>query len=337
MDILDDSRRAGRLSPGAAFGRYELLSPLASGRVTSVWLARLTGEHGFEKRFALKILRRRSAEAPAAAAALMREASLGARLYHPHIVHVVDCGRVGRRCYLAMEHVPGVTLAAALDRFRALGASRCARLVAHVALQICRALDYAHRVGDGAGPLGFVHGAVTPDNVMVTRSGAVKLLDFGSSYLSREVHTPPPSDIDAVYVAPERVRGFAGDHRTDLYAVGVLLYEGCTGGSGAQHAIPEPLEQIARRATAIHPDYRPASAATMAAALDGFLAKESRRARSAGEDPEALLRRVLPASAPSGVPDDAEGTADDLAILDRLDALSPSAGELGVSGGSVPR
>src|SRR6267143_805122 len=199
--------------------RYEGLEILGQGAMGVVYKAR---DRDLDRVVAIKTIHpNRSARGQlfdAIAARLCREAMAAARLAHPGIVAVYDVGRVSETPYIVMEYITGRTLAEILEA----GSLPPARAV-HVILQVCRALEYAHAQG-------VVHRDIKTSNIMVDGGGKTKLTDFG---VARIVDKPTNETRMLVgtpaYMSPEQARGAPADARSDLFAVGVVLYEVLTG------------------------------------------------------------------------------------------------------------
>jgi serine/threonine protein kinase len=217
------------LRPGVRLGPYSLVAQLALGVTAEVWLAKITGEQGFEKAIALKALRPDATRLAELVRAFTSEAAVAAKLYHPNIVQLVDCGQVGDRYYIAMEYVDGLTLSQMAARLRELDRRFPVRPLVQIALQTCAALHHAHELCDSSGWVGLLHRDVNPDNVMVTPLGAVKVIDFGSAQLACGPTPAWALGGETAYMAPERFRGLLEDRRSDIYSLGVVLYEQATG------------------------------------------------------------------------------------------------------------
>jgi serine/threonine protein kinase len=223
------SEPKGTLQAGAMLDNYRLMSRLAAGNATEVWLAKMTGAQGFEKAIALKAMRPESARSPDSVRAFTNEAAIAAKLYHPNIVQLVDFERADGRYYIAMEYLPGATLRGMLERLRAPGRPFPLALLAHIAQQVCAGLHYAHELIEKNEWLGILHRDVSPENVIVSPTGAVKLIDFGAARLAASPPAPVPLGGKLRYLAPERLRGLPEDRRSDVYSVGAVLYECLTG------------------------------------------------------------------------------------------------------------
>ncbi len=208
-------------------GPYRLVRTIGVGGMGEVFLATLERAAGFEKQVALKcVLPGRMAD-PAFVEMFEREARHAAALTHRHIVQIFDFGRSDGRAWLAMEYVHGVDLRAVLDR---VGGPLPPGIAVEVAEACARALDYAHRARDAAGrPLRLVHRDVSPQNVLLSFEGDVKLADFGLADTAAAAADEGTLRGKFGYMAPEQARGRAVDARTDQFALGVVLYEMFTG------------------------------------------------------------------------------------------------------------
>jgi hypothetical protein len=217
-----------RLSPGTSFGRYVVESRLARGGMGEVWLATAHGPAGFQKRVVIKTVLPDLMEKPAYVQMLVKEAALAARLDHPNIVHVFDLGCIGGLYYIAMEYLSGRSLAQMLRRAHDMGRRLPLRVLLTMIAACCDGLQYAHDCTDDDGrPLGLVHRDISPSNVMLTFAGRVALLDFGVATASHGRYKSKVGSLKGKfhYLAPERVHGEVGDRRSDIYSLGVVLYQ----------------------------------------------------------------------------------------------------------------
>ncbi|WP_437671052.1 serine/threonine-protein kinase [Sorangium sp. So ce131] len=220
---------------------------MTAGDMGEVWAARLRREHGFQKLFAIKVLLPECSPDPDAVRLFLEEAALAARIRHPNVVPVVDVGEQDGTLYHVMEWVSGEPLSSVLRAARGRPAPVLA--AARIAYQMCAALDAAHELRDELGnPHELVHYDVSPDNVLITSEGLVRLIDFGVARFEEERLSerwpeaarsvrprafPAPGGEGGVllfrssapYMAPEHLRGQPCDRRADLFGVGVLLYE----------------------------------------------------------------------------------------------------------------
>ncbi|AKF07200.1 serine/threonine-protein kinase [Sandaracinus amylolyticus] len=213
-------------------GPYRVIAPLGTGGMASVYRAERIGEQGFRKVVALKRMHPRFRQDSRLEARFVAEARTNARLVHPNLVQVLDFGTVatpeGGERYLAMELVEGITLAQLLTR---LGELRDRMPVAHalaIVSQCAAALDYVHRRTDDAGqPLGIVHRDVSPQNVLLSWDGEVKVSDFGlAKSADHEMMTTIGTRLGKIaYMSPEQLDGVWVDARTDVWALGTVLWE----------------------------------------------------------------------------------------------------------------
>jgi serine/threonine-protein kinase len=187
--------------------------------MAEVYLCRLSGEGGFRKRVALKVVHPRHADDPRFRELFAREARLAASLSHPNLVQVFDFGREGDACFLAMEYVEGWNLAQAAEQARQLHVSISPGVWRHWVDGIGSGLAYLHEKG-------IVHRDISPANVLVARNGAVKITDFGISRAAGEGQTEEGTRAGkSGYLAPERIRGEKATASSDLFAAGVISLE----------------------------------------------------------------------------------------------------------------
>lgn len=279
------------------FGRYQLLEPLASGGMAEVWRARAAGPAGVEKELALKLVRGEHAASSDFARMLVEEARLAARLTHANVVQVFELVEEGGRHAIAMELVRGHDLGRVLTRARQEGLRLGLPRALHLCVEVARALDYAHRLAEAGRPLGVVHRDVSPQNVLVSFEGEVKLADFGIARAMSQAGLTDPGQVKGkvAYMAPEQARGAAVDARADVFALGVLAWELCAGRrlfardsdaatlaallddaalsppSAWNEAVPAALDEAVLAALARDPSARTASAGELGGALSAVL------------------------------------------------------------------
>jgi eukaryotic-like serine/threonine-protein kinase len=211
-------------------GRYDLITALATGGMGRIYLGRTTGIGGFERKVVIKTLEvPLSAESDPAIAMFLDEARLLGLLHHQHIASVFEVGRDDDgRHYMVLDYLEGYSAHDVWERAIKLGAALPLDFVLTVVSAAANALHYAHtrRELDGT-PLGIVHRDVTPSNVMIGHDGAVKLIDFGIAMAAtRKTKTQTGFVKGKVgYLSPEQVGGRDVDPRTDVFALGILLYE----------------------------------------------------------------------------------------------------------------
>ena len=214
-------------------GKYQLLRKLATGGMAEVFLAKTDGPMGFEKLLVIKRILPHLAEDPQFIAMFLAEAKLAAQLNHPNLVQLFDFGEAGGSHFIAMEYIDGPSLRYLLARARDLQAPISLALAARIVSSAAEGLAYAHDFRDPVTdePLHLVHRDVSPDNILISRSGSVKLVDFGIAKARGQSHHTQAGTVKGkfAYMAPEQLRGEPLDRRVDLYALGVVLYELCTG------------------------------------------------------------------------------------------------------------
>ena len=222
------------LVPGYRLDRYELLCPIASGGMASVWLAQLRAKRGFEKLFAVKTIKTELISDPRFQEMFLDEARLASRIEHPNIAQILDLGEQDEILYTVMEWVDGESLA----KIHRAALKRGAPIPPGVALRIMSdalaGLQAAHDLKDEKGNLlGVVHRDVSPQNILVTSSGAVKVIDFGVAKAKNRLASDTSGGAvkgKIHYLAPEQATpGAAVDLRADLWAAAICLYELVTG------------------------------------------------------------------------------------------------------------
>jgi serine/threonine-protein kinase len=285
-----------------AFGKFVLVEQLASGGMADVWRAEVTGAAGVVKEVALKLVRGEHAEKSAFVRMFVQEARRAARLSHANVVQVFEFDQVEGRYYIAMELVRGRHLGQVAERARERGVRFGLARAVHVGAEVARGLAHAHRLSEGGRPLGLVHRDVSPHNVLVSFEGEVKLADFGIARAVNEEGLTDPGTLKGklAYMAPEQARGAAVDARADVFSLGVVLWELCTGRrlfsrdseaatfaavlgdepisppSAWNEEVPAELDAAVLGALARDPARRTASAQELATALAGVLLRVAR-------------------------------------------------------------
>jgi tRNA A-37 threonylcarbamoyl transferase component Bud32 len=287
--------------PRASVGRYEPIRRLAVGGMAEIFLARVPGVgiEGFEKLVVLKKILPQHALDPELLRMFLDEARLSATLTHPHVTEVYDVGTDGDAPFFAMEYVHGANLRE-LMRAQARQDSVLVPLGAALAIVAAAAdgLHHAHeRLGPGGEPLEIVHRDVSPSNVLVSYDGAVKVSDFGIAKWAYQRTRTQEGTLKGkfAYMSPEQCRGRAVDRRSDIFALGTILYELTTGAApfaaesdleilnqiangtarppawpAAQGPYPPALSAIVMRALAPEPAERFATMRELQVALEGY-------------------------------------------------------------------
>ena len=292
------SASAGEPVEGERFGQYTLLEHVATGGMAEVWKARMRGVEGFQKTVAIKRILPHMTDNAEFVGMFIDEAKLAAQLTHPNIVHIYDLGKIGRDYYIAMEYVDGKDLRSLLNAARRKGMGMPLGLGLLIAARVASALDYAHRKRDFEDrELGLVHRDVSPQNVLLTAEGDVKLCDFG---IAKAVSKVGQTQMGALkgklqYMSPEQAWGRPVDARSDLFSLGAVLFEMVTGErlftgeseisvleavrQGRTRAprqvdpsLPREVDEIVARALAVDPKDRFQTAGEMKQRLEAALA-----------------------------------------------------------------
>jgi serine/threonine protein kinase len=218
------------LAAGTQIGKYVVLKKLAEGGMAEIYLATSQGAEGFEKEVVIKRIRSFLASDPGFVDMFIAEARLASRLNHANVVQIFDFAKHEDTYYLAMEYVRGCTLWDLRKKCKDLMESMPPVLVAHIGAEVARGLHYAHRLKVNGEPLYLVHRDVTPHNVLISFDGAVKLTDFGIAKAGNKLTSPGMLKGKFAYMSPEQSRGESVDVRTDVFALGIVLWEMLTGG-----------------------------------------------------------------------------------------------------------
>ncbi len=291
---------------GEVFGPYELIDRVAVGGMAEVFKAKRSGVEGFEKVVAIKRILPHLSENADFVRMFVAEAKVVAGLSHPNIASIFELGRIGRSYYIAMEFVHGRDLRSVLRRAAERGLAIPLDLGLRVVSEVCAALEYAQRKKDEHGrAMQIVHRDVNPQNILLSFEGEVKLVDFGIARASTMASATDPAVLRGklLYMSPEQACGRAVDGRSDLFSLGLVLYELLTGTRAFQAGgertllervragevapprqhnprLPEPLERVLLKALARDPDARVQDAGQMLRGLERFL----------GERPQVTAR-----------------------------------------------
>ncbi len=288
----------------AAFGRYRLLERLGQGGMAEVFKAKSYGVEGFEKILVIKRILPELAKSQDFVDMFIHEAKLAVRLSHANIVQVFDLGKAPANdgadaYYMAMEYVHGLDLASVLARSRRNQLVLPIQLGVYVASEVAKGLDHAHRRRDEQmRPLGVVHRDVSPQNVLLSFEGEVKVTDFGIAKARGVLDQAAPEDTLARklqgkfgYMSPEQARGENVDSRSDLFSLGTILYE-CVAGVNPFSA-PTTFETLRRVQACEYPPVellRPDAPPELVAILKTAMARDPKdRYPDAGRMYEGLL------------------------------------------------
>jgi serine/threonine protein kinase len=269
-----------------SYGAYLLLEKIGSGGMADVFRAVRKGPEGFVRVFAVKRITTRHSESPEFVEMFCNEARLTALLNHPNLVQVYDFGEVKGSYYLAMEYLKGRTV---LSVMRSLHARRMpfpATAVAYIGRQVALGLHYAHsRHGEGGHNLNLVHRDINPSNIMLLKSGGVKVLDFGIAKAPLLTKNQTQAGLikgKLSYAAPEQLKCLPLDGRADVFSLGVTLWEMLTmkklfGGPTDFETVTNVMSKVIQPPSALRPDIPPAVDALIMKAL----------ARDAADRPDA--------------------------------------------------
>lgn len=305
------------LSVPVDIGGYTLLGELARGGVGDVFLARrATG--GFRRRAVVKILRHEVAATPDLRDRVLFEVGQAAQLDHTNVVRVLEVGEDANRYFWAMEFVDGSTLARALSALRVKRRLLSATTAAHVVLEACAGLDHAHDLCDDDGlPVGLVHGSLAPETILLGYAGVIKVFGFGTAGARAVAPRPGTPESRLGFTAPETFEGAPASRRTDIYALGVILYRAALGvlpfrgdsdaavmrsvlqgdaaiPQGLAPDFPSGLQDVVLRAMSRNPEERFATVAEMSEELERCLQGTSRAVASA--ELKRLLEELFPAA-----------------------------------------
>jgi TonB family protein len=293
--------------PGEAFGQYTLLEKIAVGGMAEVWKARMRGVEGFQKMVAIKKILPHMSDNAEFIGMFIDEAKLAAQLGHPNIVHIYDLGKIGRCYYIAMEYVDGKDLRSILNAGRRAGAPLPTGLALLIAARLASALDYAHRKRDFEGrELGLVHRDVSPQNVLISYEGDVKLCDFG---IAKAVSKAGQTQMGALkgklqYMSPEQAWGRPVDARSDIFSLGAVLFELLTGerlftGESEMSVLEAVRQGRTRSARAVDPAIPEEVDEIVARALAQDIQGRFQSAGELGHRLETVLHGLGPAPGPA--------------------------------------
>ena len=316
--------------------KYRVVKRLESGGMAEVFIGEAFRVQGFKKRVAIKRVLPHLAQNDAFIGMFLDEARLGARMNHGNIVSVIDIGAADNTYFIVMEYVDGANLKTVMESFRRRGQRFPLKEAIYMGMEACRALSYAHELIDEDGvPLGIVHRDVSPPNILISRRGETKMMDFGLAKATTQLEKTDPGVVKGKfsYLSPEAALGREVDARADLFALGIVLWEMLSGRrlflgesdfetvklvqaadvpslSRINPAVDEEFEAIIGRALARDRDERFHSAREMGDALADYLFRH--RLKVTSYDISALVKEVIESRRPTA------SSTRDHSIIDRL-------------------
>lgn len=217
---------------GTHFGKYTLIDRLAVGGMAEIFLAQQAGLEGFQKTVVIKRIRSHLSTQSSFVRMFLNEAKLAAQLNHPNIVQIYDLGKIGDSYFIAMEYIVGRDMRRIIPKAEEMGIPFPMVYALKIASSVCEGLYYAHQKADSFGnPLNIVHRDVTPENIFVSFDGTVKVLDFGIAKAAGQLEQTKAGQIKGKvsYMSPEQCLGKPLDCRSDIFSLGIVLYEWLTG------------------------------------------------------------------------------------------------------------
>lgn len=322
-------------------GRYEILGRLAVGGMAEILLGRLRGPSGFERPVVVKRVLPHLAEQQSFVNMFLDEARLASQIHQRNVVQVQELGRDARNLYLVMEYLEGENVAGLVRRTIVAGRELDPVISAYVIAEACAGLHAAHELTDAAGrSLELVHRDVSPQNLFVTYSGGVKVLDFGvAKAIDRSSHTEAGELKGKFeYMSPEQCRGRPVDRRSDIFALGICLYEMVT----RKRLFKRDSRLATLEAVWRDPIEPPSKLGTCPPELERIVLKALQRAPEERYQTAAEMRRDLMSSVqklhPGVLPEETLASLMRELFQDRIEAKREMLGRArsGASVGSVP-
>lgn len=278
-------------------GQYQLLEQLAQGGMAQVFKAKTVDSSGLERLVVIKRILPHISADPEYVEMLVDEAKIAVNFTHGNIAQVYDLGRVKEDYFIVMEYVDGKTLSHILKKLKHRGQNFPLDILLYCFIEVCHGLDYVHnRLGPDGNPLGVVHRDISPQNVILSYAGNIKIIDFGVAKARYKEGKTESGVLKGkfAYMSPEQARSDVIDHRSDLFSVGILIWEVATGerlfkrttnhetvqaiqkakfepASSLRDGLPKELDKIIKKALQKSPRQRYQNGADMAADLEKLL------------------------------------------------------------------
>jgi serine/threonine protein kinase len=290
----------------AKIDRYDLLRKLATGGMAEIFLAKQSGLEGFEKVVVIKRILRHLAADEEFVSMFLDEARIAAKLSHPNIVQIYDLGKADDSYYIAMEYVSGRNVQHIMNKAADADGMIPVEHVCRIMAGVCDGLYYAHSRKDYDGkPLNIVHRDISPQNILVSFAGGVKVVDFGIAKASTQLAQTRAGVLKGkyAYMSPEQVRGQKVDHRSDVFSVGLVMYEALTGRRAFEREsslktlkaivqekplnprelnpeVPMEVVKLLSKALEKNPDRRYANAQEMQLAIEDYLESSPKKSNN---------------------------------------------------------
>ena len=227
-EVAPPERSESPAPSGSEFGQYVIEEHIATGGMADVYKARMMGMEGFQKTVAIKRILGNLTDSDEFVRMFIDEAKLAAQLNHNNIIHIYDLGKVDRSHYIAMEYIEGHDLRSILEECRQRDVKMPIELALYITILLASALDYAHKKHDFDNrALGLVHRDVSPQNVLISFDGDIKLCDFGIAKAASKASQTRAGALKGKlqYMSPEQAWGKDIDHRSDIFSLGLVLFE----------------------------------------------------------------------------------------------------------------
>lgn len=218
----------GILPEPIPFGKYYLLERVNVGGMAEIYKAKAFGVEGFERLLAIKQILENIARDESFINMFIDEAKIAGQLTHPNIAQIFDLGQAEGSYFIALEYISGKDLKTIFERARRIGEKVSIPRICYIMMKVCEGLGYAHEKKDPQGsPLNIVHRDISPQNILLSYEGEVKIIDFGIAKAQGKTSQTQAGMLKGKfsYMSPEQVRGIHVDHRSDIFSLGIVLYE----------------------------------------------------------------------------------------------------------------
>ncbi|MDO8462602.1 MAG: serine/threonine-protein kinase, partial [Deltaproteobacteria bacterium] len=279
------------------FGQYHLTEKIAQGGMAEIFKGKTVDLHGLEKTVVIKRILPHIAANPEFVTMLIDEAKIAVQLSHGNIAQIYDLGKISEDYFIVMEYVPGKSVSQIARKLRSLNQPCPIPIACTIAAEIAAGLDYMHRKKDEEGnPLGIIHRDISPQNIIVSESATIKIIDFGIAKAKTKIVTTDSGVIKGkfAYMSPEHAEGEKLDHRSDIFSLGIILHELLVGqrlfkGKNNAETVRKVKKARVSRPSTDRPEVPPELDAIVLKALARDREKRYQRASSLHEDLTKLL------------------------------------------------